>query len=133
MMPAAIAVGRGKKIRARALNLGRRTGVNLTYEWAGRLPQLRRGWMAGQTMNLGIGEGDLSVTPLSAPEGAAGIWPGASEAQPPESGPRQNPLRPSRSPDDGGSGARRLMRTIDVEDGRAGRREGARVREQHPQ
>jgi penicillin-binding protein 2 len=49
---------------ASALNLGRRTGVDLPYEWAGRLPQLRRGWPAGQTMNLGIGQGDLSVTPL---------------------------------------------------------------------
>jgi penicillin-binding protein 2 len=49
---------------ARALNLGRRTGVDLPYESAGRLPQLRLGWQAGQTMNLGIGQGDLSVTPL---------------------------------------------------------------------
>jgi penicillin-binding protein 2 len=49
---------------ASALNLGRRTGVDLPYEWAGRLPQLRRGWRAGETMNLGIGQGDLSVTPL---------------------------------------------------------------------
>jgi penicillin-binding protein 2 len=49
---------------ASALNLGRRTGVDLPYEWAGRLPQVRRGWQPGQTMNLGIGQGDLSVTPL---------------------------------------------------------------------
>ena len=49
---------------ANALNLGRRTGVDLPYEWAGRLPQVRRGWQTGQTMNLGIGQGDLSVTPL---------------------------------------------------------------------
>ena len=49
---------------ASALNFGRRTGVDLPYEKAGWLPQLRRGGQAGQAMNLGIGQGDLSVTPL---------------------------------------------------------------------
>ena len=49
---------------ASALNFGRLTGVDLPYEKAGRLPQVREGWQGGQTMNLGIGQGDLSVTPL---------------------------------------------------------------------
>jgi len=48
---------------ASALNLGRRTGVDLPYEWAGRLPALHA--RAGaEAVNLGVGQGDLSVTPI---------------------------------------------------------------------
>ena len=67
---------------ASALNLGRRTGVDLPYEWAGRLPQVRRGWQPGQTMNLGIGQGDLSVTPLQIAVMAAVIANGGKSPRP---------------------------------------------------
>jgi penicillin-binding protein 2 len=67
---------------ASALNLGRRTGVDLPYEWAGRLPQLRRDWPVGQTMNLGIGQGDLSVTPLQVAVMTAVIANGGKSPRP---------------------------------------------------
>jgi penicillin-binding protein 2 len=66
---------------ASALNFGRRTGVDLPYEWAGRLPQLRH-WQEGQTMNLGIGQGDLSVTPLQVAVMAAVIANGGKSPRP---------------------------------------------------
>jgi len=56
---------------ARAFGLGRRTGVDLPYEWAGRVPdpdwhRARHGrpWYPGDTLNLSIGQGDVQVTPL---------------------------------------------------------------------
>jgi penicillin-binding protein 2 len=67
---------------ASALNLGRRTGVDLPDEKAGRLPQLYPGWPAGQTMNLGIGQGDLSVTPLQIAVMYAAIANGGKSPRP---------------------------------------------------
>lgn len=56
---------------ARALGLGRRTGVTLDYETSGLVPDdtWKRGmyhdaWRDGDTCNLAIGQGALLVTPL---------------------------------------------------------------------
>ena len=55
---------------ATQLGMGRRTGVDLPYEWRGRVPspagRRRRGrpWRPGDTLNLSIGQGDVQVTPL---------------------------------------------------------------------
>jgi len=52
------------------LGLGRRTGVDIPFEWRGRVPspaeRKRRGrrWYPGDTLNLCIGQGDVQVTPL---------------------------------------------------------------------
>ena len=110
---------------ASALNLGRRTGVDLPYEWAGRLPQLRRDWQAGQTMNLGIGQGDLSVTPLQIAVMTAVIANGGKSPRPTilhriEPAPEEDSARRSgrsssvRSPVAGGRAARRARRHAPV-------------------
>ncbi len=56
---------------AEAMGLGRKTGIDLDYERAGLLPDaawkrtsLSEGWRDGDTCNLAIGQGYLSVTPL---------------------------------------------------------------------
>jgi penicillin-binding protein 2 len=55
---------------ARAFGLGAKTGIPLRGEKAGHLfgPQTRRGikksWYDGDTLNLSIGQGELTVTPL---------------------------------------------------------------------
>jgi penicillin-binding protein 2 len=56
---------------AAALGLGQKTGVALDYEVAGNLPDdawkrrtQRDGWREGDTCNLSIGQGFLTVTPL---------------------------------------------------------------------
>jgi len=48
---------------------GTKTGVDIPYEKAGRVPSpsersRSRPWTGGDTLNLGIGQGDLMVTPL---------------------------------------------------------------------
>lgn len=51
---------------ARDMGWGDRTGVDLPYEWKGRLPspERRAGWMLGNTLNLCVGQENLSVTPI---------------------------------------------------------------------
>lgn len=52
---------------ARQLHLGERIGVPLMQESAGNFPtpaRLRSNWMAGDTANISIGQGQLDVTPL---------------------------------------------------------------------
>lgn len=51
---------------ARDLGFGHATGIDLPYEMRGRLPNpaATRGWGLGDTLNLSIGQGNLSVTPL---------------------------------------------------------------------
>lgn len=52
---------------ARAFGLGRATGVGLAGERAGIVPDPRRGrrgWFAGDTVNMSIGQGRLLVTPM---------------------------------------------------------------------
>jgi penicillin-binding protein 2 len=51
---------------ASALGFGEPTGIDLDYEAAGRIPLGRqeRGWYGGDTCNLSIGQGPVTVTPL---------------------------------------------------------------------
>lgn len=56
---------------ARALNMGRKTGIDLDYEAAGIVPddawkrrRFHEGWRDGDTCNYSIGQGFLTVTPL---------------------------------------------------------------------
>lgn len=52
---------------ARRLHLGERIGVPLMQESAGNFPtpaRLRASWLAGDTANISIGQGELDVTPL---------------------------------------------------------------------
>lgn len=56
---------------ARAFGLGAPTGIDLGAEGAGLIPspawkrqRLKRGWQAGDTVNMSIGQGQLLVTPL---------------------------------------------------------------------
>jgi penicillin-binding protein 2 len=67
---------------ASALNLGRRTGVDLPYERPGRLPKIGPDWRGGQTLNLGIGQDDLSVTPLQVAVMTAVIANGGKSPRP---------------------------------------------------
>ena len=57
---------------ARRLGLGGRTGIDLPYELAGIIPSTRwklartgEPWYLGETISVAIGQGALSVTPLS--------------------------------------------------------------------
>jgi len=60
-----LAVGPGAIVSmARQFNWGERTGIDLPFEWPGRLPSPGPGWHPGHTLNLSIGQGDLLVTPL---------------------------------------------------------------------
>jgi penicillin-binding protein 2 len=52
---------------AQKFHFGERTGIRTRQETPGILPSLDRvthGWMDGDTANLSIGQGDISVTPL---------------------------------------------------------------------
>ena len=56
---------------AQALGLGSKTGVEVDYERAGLLPDgawkrrvLKEGWRDGDTCNMSIGQGYISVTPI---------------------------------------------------------------------
>lgn len=50
---------------ARESGYGDRTGVDLPFEYKGRIPDpSQRGWFTGHTLNLSIGQGDVSVTPI---------------------------------------------------------------------
>ena len=51
---------------SRALGFAARTGIDVPHEYAGRLPDPGRvqRWSVGDTLNLSIGQGDVSVTPL---------------------------------------------------------------------
>lgn len=56
---------------AQAMGMGRKTGITLSHEHAGILPDDRwmrehrgHGWRAGDTVNASIGQGAISVTPL---------------------------------------------------------------------
>jgi penicillin-binding protein 2 len=53
------------------LGLGRETGIDLPFEGKGLLPSsqwkartLRQKWMGGDTVNVGIGQGYVNVTPI---------------------------------------------------------------------
>lgn len=56
---------------ARDLGLGVKSGIDLPFEWSGRVPDSTwtrenrgRGWFPGDSLNLSIGQGDTLVTPL---------------------------------------------------------------------
>jgi penicillin-binding protein 2 len=56
---------------ARAFGLGQRTGIDLPHERSGLVPdtrwkreQLKQPWFGGETLNYGIGQGYLAITPL---------------------------------------------------------------------
>ncbi|MBM4152752.1 MAG: hypothetical protein FJ220_04420, partial [Kiritimatiellaceae bacterium] len=49
--------------QASAVGLGKKTGVEVDYEVDGLVPELS-GWSDGDTCNLAIGQGALSVTPI---------------------------------------------------------------------
>lgn len=51
---------------ARAFGFAARTGVDVPFEYAGRLadPSRSQRWNVGDTLNLSVGQGDVSVTPL---------------------------------------------------------------------
>jgi penicillin-binding protein 2 len=65
------------------MGLGRRTGVDLPYEWPGRMPDPSRpGWYVGHTLNLSIGQGDVSVTPIQIAVAMAAVATGGNILQP---------------------------------------------------
>ncbi|MCS7273512.1 MAG: penicillin-binding protein 2 [Fimbriimonadales bacterium] len=65
---------------ARAFGLGERTGIDLPHERKGLVPDtrwkrtvLKQPWYGGETLNYGIGQGYLAITPLQAAVMAMGI------------------------------------------------------------
>ncbi len=69
---------------ASRFGLGRKTGIDLPFESAGRLPvpgKTRR-WSRGQTVNLAIGQGALLVTPIQAARLTAAIANGGKLVRP---------------------------------------------------
>jgi len=67
---------------ARQFDWGTRTGIDLPFEWPGRLPTPGPGWYPGHTLNLSIGQGDLLVTPLQAAVLMAAIANGGDVLRP---------------------------------------------------
>ena len=67
---------------ARALGWGKKTGVNLPFEWPGRLPSVERRWYAGDTCILSIGQGNLQVTPIQVAVAMAAIANGGKVLRP---------------------------------------------------
>lgn len=69
---------------ARDMGWGDRTGVDLPYEWPGRLPNPahRPDWNVGNTLNLCVGQEDLSVTPLQVTVAVACIATGGKVLRP---------------------------------------------------
>ena len=67
---------------ARAFGWGEKTGVDLPWEWAGRLPSPGPGWYPGHTLNLSIGQGSLMVTPLQVAVAMAAIANGGDVLRP---------------------------------------------------
>jgi penicillin-binding protein 2 len=61
---------------ADSAGFGRRTGIELGGETDGLLPEHRRGWVAGDTCNISIGQGALAVTPLQMAVFAAALGNG---------------------------------------------------------
>jgi len=65
---------------ARAFGLGERTGIDLPHERRGLVPDtrwkrevLKQPWYGGETLNYGIGQGYLAITPLQAAVMTMGI------------------------------------------------------------
>lgn len=65
---------------ARAFGLGQRTGIDLPHERKGLVPDtqwkretLKQPWYGGETLNYGIGQGYLTITPLQGAVMAMGI------------------------------------------------------------
>ncbi len=87
---AALACGHGPvAAAARRLGLGRRSGVDLDVESSGLVPDdawkraaLKEGWRDGDTCNLAIGQGALSVTPLQMAVVAAALANGGRLVHP---------------------------------------------------
>lgn len=87
----------GEKLQAfaRAMGLGKKTGVDLPSEAAGRVPDAawKRSlnatiapeyaqWVPGDTVNMAIGQGDLLVTPLQLTSAFAAVANGGTVLQP---------------------------------------------------
>ena len=88
---------------ARQLGWGAKTGIDLPYEWPGRLPSLERvsarDWYPGDTMNLSIGQGSLRVTPLQVAVAMAAIANGGKVLKP-RLAIRINPMPDEEDPPD---------------------------------
>jgi penicillin-binding protein 2 len=68
---------------ARAAGYGHPTGVDLPYEKGGLIPDPSQpGWYPGHTLNLSIGQGDVSVTPLQVAVAMAAVATGGDILQP---------------------------------------------------
>ena len=67
---------------ARSLGWGAKTGVDLPFEWPGRLPSPGRRWYAGETCLLSIGQGNLQVTPIQVAVAMAAIANGGKVLRP---------------------------------------------------
>jgi len=67
---------------ARSLGWGRKTGIDLPWEWPGFLPNPGVGWFPGNTLNLSIGQGNIHVTPLQVAVSMAAIANGGRVLRP---------------------------------------------------
>lgn len=71
------------------LGLGKETGIDLPYEYKGLMPStkwkartLRQKWMGGDTVNVGIGQGYVNMTPLQLAVSIGGIANGGIWTRP---------------------------------------------------